>query len=550
MESYISDLGTQGRTHDDTEAFDDYDLVNESEYVRLAKLRIWYDEFVHGVKAIYETSDNGIVKTPKRMAEGTDFKHLQYKEIQFDRNEYITKITGHNGAVIDHVVFHTNTGKELRFGESDGGEEFELDIPSGFHVVTLQGGYGEHLHNIGCKVGPIKAKLEYVYAYDNEQRIASSISEGPTHDDTEMHSVIEELQNSSGQHRIDTVTVFHRDDCVLGLKVDYEELGKTISCRGVSGWVKGEDKKAKFTLENNEYITNIRGYIGAYCDKLVFETSTGCLYEYGDDRDDNFNFEIPEGQIVSGLEWGNGDHLHNITAHYGPCPRIFVPSDVPSEDNTFCLWSQTTDSFGDSHDDTEAFDDRDALDSAQSKTRIKSLSVYYDDGHVFGISTKWDVKGKGTKSKHVGHSFVKGECQKKTIKLAVGEYITRVWGRSGSRIDQLNFETSDGDTYEFGGDGGNEFDFEIPAGCALGAFSGGHNGHLHNLTAHFGRIDSGVQGPSQMYYYTMENRFPHESFVGGTHDDTEPFGDYESTLNSGEVSYLNDYHLGHGQLQT
>ena len=136
------------------------------------------------------------------------------------------------------------------------------------------------------------------------------------------------------------------------------------------------------------------------------------------------------------------------------------------------------------------------------------------------------VKG----GKYRGSSYDDDNPQKKKIKLSAGEYITRVYGRAGSRIDQICFETSEGDVYEFGSAGGGvEFDAGIPPGYAVGALTGGTNGHLHNFTVWFGKINKAGQGLPMVQYYTLENRFPNDFTCGGTHGDTEEFSD-EGTL--------------------
>jgi len=43
------------------------------------------------------------------------------------------------------------------------------------------------------------------------------------------------------------------------------------------------------------------------------------------------------------------------------------------------------------------------------------------------------------------------------IKLAPGELIVRIDGRSGTRIDQLTFTTNKGNVYKYGGSGGDPF---------------------------------------------------------------------------------------------
>jgi hypothetical protein len=131
LDTEFNDLGTRGNSHGDTEDFDDLELLEGCQNVKLIRLRIWYDDFVYGIQSLYETSNKGVVVSPKRIQEEAEVWNLQYEEIFFNRDECITSVTGHSGSWIDHVIFTTNQGREVRFGLSDGGNPFDLEIPEG-----------------------------------------------------------------------------------------------------------------------------------------------------------------------------------------------------------------------------------------------------------------------------------------------------------------------------------------------------------------------------------------------------------------------------------
>ena len=63
----VNDLGIKGNTYDDTQIFDDSQLLGDSEDVRIIKIRVWYDKYVHGIQTVYETSNKGVIETPLRM---------------------------------------------------------------------------------------------------------------------------------------------------------------------------------------------------------------------------------------------------------------------------------------------------------------------------------------------------------------------------------------------------------------------------------------------------------------------------------------------------
>ncbi|POZ59936.1 jacalin-like lectin [Chromobacterium alticapitis] len=86
-----------------------------------------------------------------------------------------------------------------------------------------------------------------------------------------------------------------------------------------------------------------------------------------------------------------------------------------------------------------------------------------------------------TGSKHGGDG---GELT--SIVLAGNEYIVRVDGRSGSRVDQLSFTTNLGNVYgPYGGSGGSAFSL---SGTHIGGFFGRSGSELDSV-GFFNRVD-------------------------------------------------------------
>ena len=263
---------------------------------------------------------------------------------------------------------------------------------------------------------------------------------------------------------------------------------------------------------------------------MVFETTKGRTEKFGNtELDPSFNFEIPEGQVISGIAFGIGGHLHNITAFYGKEPYIFKFEKQPQANVQYSLLQSSTDVVGPTHDDTEAFDDWDKLDSSIINTRIRKVTVYFkEDEHVYGFRLKWTVNEEEVEGeKHRGSEYDGWlfDGDKESFSLKYGQYVTKVYGKVSNNIKKLCFELNTGETYEYGGDEGDDFDLGIPQGNALGALTGGKNGHLHNVQAWYGKIHSASQSQAAVYYIPADERFPHEAFVGNTHGDTTEFSD-------------------------
>ncbi|CAI2360998.1 unnamed protein product [Moneuplotes crassus] len=530
-ETEFFDIGSRGNVHDDTVEFDDIELVEDNQNVRLIRIRVWYDDFVYGIQTVYETSNNGILVSPKRLGAQAETWNLKYEEVYFNRNESVVAIKGSHGEIIDHVIFVTSQGREIRFGLSDGGDPFDLEIPEGVCVGALKGGFGGHLHNIGCYTIPLAQPFQYQYSYNAKQRVEKQISTGQTHEDTKEYNDVEFLENTKGQHRIGSIKVFYDDEFVHGLEVKYLENGKEIQTKGIGHeWNKEDHKAKKIMLASDEWITNIYGYFGDICDLLVFETTKGRIEKFGNlEKEPNFNFEIPEGEVVSGISFGIGGHLHNLTAYYGKEPHIFKFDNQPQANVQYSMLQSSTDVVGPTHKDTTAFDDWDKLDTSNLTTRLKKVTIFYDkDKIIYGFKLKWNANEEEVEGeKHIGSEysglFVHGD--KDSFKLKYDQYITKVYGKVENQVRKLGFELNTGEIYEYGGDEGEYFELGVPHGCGVGALTGGKNGHLHNIQAWYGKIHTATQSITQVYYFPTEKRWPNESMFGNTHKDTTVFRD-------------------------
>ena len=529
MATIFTELDVRGHTHDDTVSFNDLEILQGCTQVRLIRIRVWYDDYVYGIQTIYETGNRGMVVSPKRMNESHESWKLKYEEIAFNRDEWIEGFGGHHGNIIDHVKFVTNLGRSLRFGTSDGGDPFEIEIPYGKCIGALKGGYGGHLHNIGCAVIPQLPTIQYQYGLPADLRIEGTKSYGPTHDDTQIHSDVATLEASAGQHRISSLKVYYSDECVYGLCVEYEENGRMIVTKSIGGsWNREEHKQKRIYFTHDEFIKNIYGYIGSFWDLLVIETTNGDVERFGNDRDPNFNLEIEGDKVVTGISFGTGGHLHNITAHYSKRPlirRFNAPSSSLVE---YSIVSKSSGVYGATNDDTVPFNDFNKINQSNTSLRLIELTVYYyPDESVYGLRHKWSVNGQQViGGKHRGSEYDSAwSAEKKCIHFDNNQYITRVYGRCNGHFRQLGLELNTGEVFEFGGSDGDPFEVELPEGSAVGCITGGKNGHLHNIQVWYGPKNDFNNLPAACFYLPIENRFPFSSNVGGTHGDTTHFAD-------------------------
>eukprot|EP00884_Botryococcus_braunii_P013957 jgi/Botrbrau1/22562/Bobra.0678s0001.1 len=120
-----------------------------------------------------------------------------------------------------------------------------------------------------------------------------------------------------------------------------------------------------------------------------------------------------------------------------------------------------------------------------------------------------------------GQSFAHGtssDMRNETVTLAPTEVITGAWGRRGTSIDQIAFNTSFGRTLgPFGGNGGGPW--ELADLRVNGFFGHTWGNHDYNCIAGIGFYTSGGSPPSSK----MSQLYP----VGGSfmfEDGAEPYG--------------------------
>lgn len=152
-----------GKSHPDTVQFDltppqlaaQNDLRND----RVAAVSCWESSFVHGIQVlastkvllshaslvqfIYELDGKRIEGPEARGAHGKP----SHSEFALEHDEFITAVGGRGGEILDQLSVVTNKGRVKKWGGS-GGAPFSFDLPDGFHVISMVGGFGGHIHTI------------------------------------------------------------------------------------------------------------------------------------------------------------------------------------------------------------------------------------------------------------------------------------------------------------------------------------------------------------------------------------------------------------------
>jgi hypothetical protein len=145
----------RGKTHGDTVRFSDDSALNKypSSSYKIWKFTVYHDgKFVFGWKADYFVfGPNCVVEGPRHL--GNQWTGGKEECVELGPDEYIIKVFGRNGDIMDNFGFATNKGRKFDFGGS-GGDPFEVNAPKGHHFGTLAGGLGGHVHNIDFHAVP------------------------------------------------------------------------------------------------------------------------------------------------------------------------------------------------------------------------------------------------------------------------------------------------------------------------------------------------------------------------------------------------------------
>ena len=140
---------TAGKTHGDTQHFDDYDSYLSGKHgIRMTEIRVLHDNnLIFGVEGIYEA--NGHTVSPGTHVGNEMNSHTINQSISLPHGTYVSEISGRHGDVMDQLKIKLSNGTEYKFGGS-GGHAFHNIVPSGKRVIALGGGLGGHMHNIFC----------------------------------------------------------------------------------------------------------------------------------------------------------------------------------------------------------------------------------------------------------------------------------------------------------------------------------------------------------------------------------------------------------------
>jgi len=458
-----------GHKNPDTQSFDDSALLNkyngDTHKIQELTLVSNHNQVV-GLSATYLVlGSNEVVHGGKHVGHKVDGSKTD--TLRLENDEYITEVSGRGGDIIDSLKITTNTGRTVEVG-GKGGNAFKLTAPYGQHFATLRGGLGGDLHFLDLQTQALPELGRYSFTAHPDQHLR-----GKRHGDTKEVSDVDLLKQHGGQHKIKQINVYYDDKFVYGLQVDYLNLKTGETVKGglhVGSHWEGQGQVGQVQVEDDEYVTEIYGRHGDVLDFIGFRTTNENSSEFGGPGGAPFSVKAPNGRHFATLKGGLGGHVHNV--------EFTTEAIYPQKQN----YQEGQHRRGKTHGDSQKFDDDKVLRNYPPSHKIWKLRVFHDNNTIYGVQADYFVFGPNVVvqgERHVGNQWQNGS--EDVVELAADEYITELHGRHGDILDNFGFKTNKGRNFTFGGNGGNQFEVQAPAGQHFGTLAGGLGGHVHNL---------------------------------------------------------------------
>ena len=361
---------TTGRSHPDTQVFNDTPLFSDNQGHKISALKIITNgKFIFGIEAHYYIYANGQHLNGGRHCGHKHNKHCFEEIVKFEQDEFLTEVYGRWGDQIHAIGFKTSKGRVISAFGGQEGQSFGLIAPFGQHFNTIFGGLGGHIHHIGFGTATIpqngggysqqsvviQNQNNYSFPQQQQQQqqqqfvhpsiiiIEGYMKRFPNHPYfsrpllpniriSEMFGNVnkdsrffDDFHNVTAKlgvlPQISQITVYY-GQYVVGIQVFY---------RTPAGFVQGglnlgstaqqvQPFQATLQLDIDEYITVFKGRAGDIVDHLHIKTSKGKVLEAGGTGGNNHANLLPHGshgshQIV-GIGGAVNGHLHNIYLYY------------------------------------------------------------------------------------------------------------------------------------------------------------------------------------------------------------------------------------------
>ena len=215
--------------------------------------------------------------------------------INLDPDEFILRIDGRSGDRLDQIIFRSNKRAYGPFG-GGGGRPFTVDF-SGKALHYLFGRAGAEIDQIGFGFG------------DQPPTMPSTIGRSSAHGGTGGNDFDDLHAAGTVLGKIKAITVRHGDqvDSIAAIYDGY--TGKTAHGGGGGS----EDT---FTLDDDEWLTEIRGRSGSQLDQVQFFTSSGRASQVYGGFGGNPFIERKDNSIIKALFGRSGSLVDQLGVYF------------------------------------------------------------------------------------------------------------------------------------------------------------------------------------------------------------------------------------------
>lgn len=131
------------------------------------------------------------------------------------------------------------------------------------------------------------------------------------------------------------------------------------------------------------------------------------------------------------------------------------------------------------------FDDVNINTYIRNKTRISSIGLR-TGARTDQLRTTYASDNASDETKVHGGN---GGGDQGTLQLLPGQFVTKVWGRSGSRVDQLHIQITGGNQIGGSGGGGGPYDWTPPAGAFVLGFAGRSGAEIDAIKVSYAKFN-------------------------------------------------------------
>jgi hypothetical protein len=122
-------------------AFSDRDIPPGA---RITEIRVFSSKRIEGIQAVYHLPNGRTADGPLRGGSGG-----RRSIVRLDPDEYIIRISGRCGDIIDSLVIQTNRRTSQQFGGRGGNQDYNIEVPARHEAVGFAGRAGQYLDAIG-----------------------------------------------------------------------------------------------------------------------------------------------------------------------------------------------------------------------------------------------------------------------------------------------------------------------------------------------------------------------------------------------------------------